>query len=170
MKKILTTTVVALSVVSSLSAFSLSDATNAVNSATQTTATATSSSKQLSSNELVSMLTKELGVSDKQAAGGVGSILSYAKSALPAGDYKELSSAIPDASSLLALAPKASGAMSALSSVSDSAGGIAALASQFSSLGLDSGMVSKFVPVVMDYLKGNGSTSAMKILSSLFSS
>jgi hypothetical protein len=169
MKKIIATTVLTLSVTaSSLLAFSLNDAANMANAAT----TQTNSSKQVTSNELVNLLSKQLGVSDKQAAGGVGSILSYAQKALPSNDYKELSSAIPDASSLLALAPQASSAVSSLSGLAGNAAsteGLATLASQFGALGLSANMVSKFVPVIMDYFKGNGSTSAMKVLASLFS-
>jgi hypothetical protein len=119
------------------------------------------------------MLTNELGVSDKQAAGGVGSILSYAKGELPSNDYSKLASAIPNADSLLKMAPSTSkssalGGLGSLASKGSSMAGMAGLASQFSSLGLDSGMISKFVPIIMDYFKSSGSTDAMGILGGLF--
>jgi len=174
MKKIILATSFLLSV-STLSAFSLSDAASAVStvSAMQTqTAQKTSTTTQKGS-DLTSLLTSQLNVTDKQAAGGVGSILSYAKDSLPKNKYTTLANAIPNADSLIKMAPSVSsagGAMSALSGAmggSSKAGGIASLASQFSSLGLSSDMVGKFVPVIMNYFKGSGKTDAMGILSSL---
>ena len=151
------------------SAFSLGDAVSAASTATQ--ATKAAPRKKTQSSDLTNMLVNQLDVTPKQASGGVGSILSYAKSSLPQNDYTKLASAIPNASSLVAQAPKAKsslGSLGSLGSKASSAMGMAALGSQFSSLGLNSSMVSKFVPVIMDYLKGSGSTGAMGVLSSLF--
>jgi hypothetical protein len=177
MKKIVTTAILTLTVASSLSAFSLGDAASALgavsSAATKTTAPATPApTKATSSNALVGMLSSQLGVSDTQAAGGVGSILSYAQSALPSNKYTELASAVPDAGSLLSMAPKSTNALSSLGSLGNtasSAAGMAGLASQFSSLGLDSGMITKFVPIMLNYFKQSGSTGAMGVLSGLFS-
>jgi hypothetical protein len=163
MKKIIISTALILSV-SSLSAFSLGDAASAV-SAMQTQPT--TEKAQTKSSDLTSMLTSQLGVTDKQASGGVGSILSYAKSALPENKYTTLASAIPNSDSLLKMAPSAGNALGALGGSSKNAG-LASLASQFSSLGLSTDMISKFVPVIMNYFKDSGKTDAMGILSSLF--
>jgi len=161
--------------ITNASAFSLGDAASAlsaVNSATQTKQAPSAATQK--SSDLTSMLTQQLGVTDKQASGGVGSILSYAKTALPQNKYTQLASAIPNAGSLLSMAPKASGSNNALGALAgslagnNSAAGLTALASQFSSLGLNSSMVSQFVPVIMNYLKSSGSGSAASILSSLF--
>ena len=150
----------------SLQAFSLGDATNALSAVQSTTQTATPAATNKTQNsDLMGMLTSQLGVTDKQAAGGVGSILNYAKGELPSSDYSTLASAIPNASSLLSMAPVAS---SALGAIGGSAGGMAALASQFSSLGLDSSMISKFVPIILNYFKGTNATGATSILSKLF--
>jgi hypothetical protein len=160
---------------SSLEAFSLGDAASALSTANSVAQSATAVSNTASksdtqSSDLIGMLTSQLGVSDKQASGGVGSILSYAKDELPSNDYATLASAIPNASSLLAMAPKSNDTVSALGALAggSSASGMAALASQFSSLGLNSSMISQFVPIIMDYFKGSGSTDAMSILSGLF--
>jgi hypothetical protein len=180
MKKslLLTVTLTTALTISSAAAFSLGDAASALSSVSSATAatpakTATPTTTQAtSSNALVGMLSSQLGVSDKQAAGGVGSILSYAQGALPSNDYTKLATAVPDASSLLSMAPKSTNALSSLGSLggaASSAAGMAGLASQFSSLGLDSGMISKFVPIMMDYFKQSGSTGAMGVLSGLFS-
>ncbi len=171
MKKIILATSF-LVCVQSISAFSLGDATSAlssVNTATNThTAVATAKSETKNSN-LVGMLTSQLGISDKQATGGVGSILSYAKDSLPSNKYTTLASAIPNSSSLLKMAPQASSAMGALGALGgNSSTGMAALASQFSSLGLNSSMITQFVPIIMNYFKGSNATGAMNILSGLF--
>ena len=160
---------------STLNAFSLSDAAGALSSMSSTTTQqsekTTQKTQQTSTSALTGMLSNQLGISDKQAAGGVGSILSYAQSALPSNDYTKLASAVPDASSMLSMAPKSTNALSSLGSLgstASSAVSMAGLASQFSALGLDSGMISKFVPIMMDYFKQSGSTDAMGILAGLF--
>ena len=171
MKKIILSTALILSV-SSLNAFSLGDAASAV-SAMQTQPTTTEKA-QTKSSDLTSMLTSQLGVTDKQASGGVGSILSYAKTALPQNKYTTLASAIPNADSLLAMAPAVASQGGSLGSLAGAMGGssktagLASLASQFSSLGLSSDMISQFVPIILNYFKGSGATGASSILSGLF--
>jgi len=163
----------ALLCTASLQAFSLGDAASAISTIDSVTntqkSTQTPSKSETKSGDLIGMLTSQLGVTDTQASGGVGSILSYAQKELPSNDYTTLASAIPNASSLLSMAPKTNNALGALSSLGgSSSSGMAALASQFSSLGLNSSMVSQFVPVILDYLKGSNATGAMSILSGLF--
>jgi len=159
--------------ITSLYAFGLGDVTNAV-ATLQSTPTQNTPTKT-QATDLTSMLTSQLGVTQKQASGGVGSILSYAKSALPQNKYTTLASAIPNADSLLAMAPSLSGgtggslgALSGMMGANSSTAGLASLASQFSSLGLNSDMISKFIPVIMNYFKSSGSNDAAGILSGLF--
>lgn len=151
-----------------LSAFGLSDVTNAMS---QNTSTPQATSSQASG--LTEMLSKQLNISDKQASGGVGSILNYAKSALTSNKFQTLKSAIPNAQSLMSMVPKGNSTSGGLSSLTNAMGGnsiskMAGLASQFSSLGLNSGMISKFVPIIMQYFKSSNKTEAGNILSSLF--
>jgi len=171
MYKKISLSLAALSCAVSLQAFGLGDAASAlsaVQSTTQTTKAAPATTKDQSSG-LMGMLTSQLGVTDKQAAGGVGSILNYAKGELPSNDYSTLAGAIPNSSSLLAMAPQASSSLGALGAMGgSSAGGMAALASQFSSLGLSSSMITQFVPVILNYFKGTNATGAAGILSGLF--
>ena len=167
MYKKISLSLAAFSCAASLQAFSLGDATSALSAAQSTTQTTPTATKDQSSG-LMGMLTSQLGVTDKQAAGGVGSILNYAKGELPSSDYSTLASAIPNSSSLLAMAPAASSSLGALGAMGGSAGSMAALASQFSSLGLDSSMISKFVPVILNYFKSTNATGAASILSGLF--
>jgi len=151
-----------------LSAFGLSDVTNAIS---QKTSTPHATSTQTSG--LTEMLSKQLNISDKQASGGVGSILNYAKSALTLNKFQTLKSAIPDAQSLMNMVPKDNSTAGGLSSLTNAMGGnsvskMAGLASQFSSLGLSNDMISKFVPIIMQYFKSSNKTEAGNILNSLF--
>ena len=163
----------------SLQAFSLGDATNVISSvaASNSKTTTTKTTANTTQNSaLMGMLTSQLGVSDKQAAGGVGSILTYAKSTLSEDKYNTLSSAVPNASSMVAAAPKSStgalsSAMSSFGGKKSSTGAMAGLASQFSSLGLDTSMISKFVPIIISYFQksdSKNSSSATNILMGLF--
>jgi hypothetical protein len=118
---------------------------------------------------LTDTLMSTLGVNKKQAQGGAGSLLNYAKGNLSKSDFSKVSSSIPDISSIMAAAPKmekSSGGLGAMASAlgGDSLGGLASLASSFSGLGLDSGMVQKFIPVILDYVKGSGGDGVMSLL------
>ncbi|WP_457745177.1 DUF2780 domain-containing protein [Sulfurimonas sp.] len=167
----LLTALLTLSLTSSvLNAFGFEDVTNALASQPTTASKATSSSSITSS--LTSMLTSKLGVSGKQASGGLGSILSYAKSSLSSEKFSTLSNAVPDAKKLISLAPtvsdKLGGLTSSFGSQGKSLSSLASLGSQFSSLGMNSEMISKFVPIIMSYFKSSGSSDAGSILTSLF--
>jgi len=154
---------------SSIYAFDFGSALNAVSTASSDTPTKqATAAKPAQSSSLITELTQQLGVSDKQAKGGVGSILDYAKSSLAPKKYDTLAKAIPNSDSLLSLAPQAASMLGGLGGKSSSLGSMASLASQFSSLGLSSDMIGKFIPIITDYLKGSGSTDAMQILSGLF--
>ncbi|SFV68468.1 hypothetical protein MNB_SM-5-1266 [hydrothermal vent metagenome] len=151
-----------------LSAFSLSDVAGVI--AQQKTTTPQTKTQ---TNELTEMLSKQLNISNKKASGGVGSILSYAESALAPNKFQTLESAIPNAKLLMSMAPKSSVASSGLGALAGSMSNssvskMATLASQFSSLGLSSDMISQFIPIIMQYFKSSHKTEAGNILSSLF--
>ena len=138
--------------------------------------------------DLVGMLTSQLGVSQQQASGGAGSLLSFAKDQMSAGDFDVVSSALPGVDSLIGAAPgTGSSALSsgssllggslggtgssALSSGSSLLGGssgglgeMAGVASTFSDLGMSPDMVNQFVPVILDYAQTSGSEQAMQLL------
>jgi hypothetical protein len=126
-------------------------------------------------SDLVGMLTSQLGVSQQQASGGAGSLLSFAKDQMSAGDFDVVSSELPDVDSLIGAAPdtgsSALGALGALSSGSSLLGGssgglgdMAGVASTFSDLGLSPDMVTQFVPVILEYAQTSGSEQAMQLL------
>jgi len=120
---------------------------------------------------LTDMLVKSLGVTQKQASGGAGSILNYAKGNMDTNDFGKVAAAIPGIDSLLGAAPKATqsgGGLGAMASAlgGNSLGGIASLASQFGALGLSGGMVQKFIPIILDYVKNSGGEGVMQLLQS----
>ncbi len=112
-----------------------------------------------SSSALLDQVTSQLPVSDTQAAGGVGSLLSLAQSKLTGSNSSELESLIPGLDQLTSLAGSSTGT----SSITD----ISSVNSAFEKLGLDSSMVSQFAPIVLEYLTSQGASSGL--LSSLTS-
>jgi len=109
---------------------------------------------------LVQTLSKQLNVSDDQAAGGAGAIFQYAKGALSGDDYGKVEKAVPEAAELVKKAPATDSAASAAGSMlgksAGSAAGLAGLTSSFEKLGLSSDMVGKFTPIVVNYVDQKG--------------
>lgn len=113
---------------------------------------------------LVSTLVSKLGVTQKQAEGGAGSILDYAKNNLSKDDFAKVASALPETESLLKAVPRSEG--SSIDSLGGALGGgggtlgtvagLASLGGTFQKLGLSSDMVGKFVPIILDYAQSKG--------------
>lgn len=126
----------------------------------------------VSAASLTDTLMSSLGVSEKQASGGAGSLMKYAKGNLSKDDFSKVSSSIPDMSSLLAAAPaagKAAGGLGGLGGMAsalggDSLAGLAGLASTFSGLGLNADMIQKFIPTILEYVQGSGGDGVMSLL------
>ena len=120
---------------------------------------------------IVGLLTKDLGVTEKQAEGGAGAIFNMAKGRLGADDFGKVAEAVPEMDSLLKAAPKTGGLGSAIggktSLLGGSAGklsGLASLAGPFSQLGMKSDMISKFVPTILSYVQSKGGDSVKNLL------
>ena len=120
---------------------------------------------------LVSLLTKDLGVTNNQAEGGAGAIFNMAKENLGAEDFGKVSTAVPEMDDLLKAAPKTgglggaiAGKTSLLGGSSDKLTGLASLAGTFSDLGLKSDMASKFVPIILSYVQSNGGEAVKNLL------
>ena len=109
-----------------------------------------------SGSELVGRLTRELGVTPKQAQGGAGSILKLAGGNLSTADFAKVTSAIPDASSLISAAPVVDGNTPSMLDAGKLLGKALPIYQQFESLGLDSDMIGKYGNIMIDYLKGSG--------------
>tara|TARA_R110000751_G_scaffold42052_7_gene98074 strand:- start:27 stop:467 length:441 start_codon:yes stop_codon:yes gene_type:complete len=133
--------------------------------------------QSLPAADLMSSLTSQLGVSSTQALGGSAAMLALAQSQLGTSATSELSTDVPQLSSLTS-----SSSLSTLSSLASLSGNdnatalastvgnvddSASLDSAFSALGMDSSMVSQFAPVLLSYMGGEGVSSTL--LSSLSS-
>jgi len=124
--------------------------------------------------DLIQMLTSQLGVSGEQATGGAGAMFKYAKNNLDADDFATIANGVPGMDELIAMAPEPENSSAlgkaggALGGFDKSAGGLAGLASSFESLGLDAGMVSKFAPIVSDYVGSVSGEQAAGLLQGLF--
>lgn len=114
---------------------------------------------------LLPTLTNQLGVTETQAEGGMGSLLQVAKGALSSDEFGQLSQGIPGMDTLLAAAPalgsKSAGG-NALTGMLSNAGGMAAglgamgkLTEQFEALGLSSDMIMQFANIAISYFSSS---------------
>lgn len=123
---------------------------------------------------LVQLLSSNLGVTEKQATGGAGSIFNLAKQNLSVEDFTKVAKAVPDIDQMMTAAPKPEGAAgmlgvgasSLLGGSTKSIAGVASLAGSFSQLGMKADMVNSFVPIILNYVKSSGGESVMNILQS----
>lgn len=123
---------------------------------------------QPASPELVNDLTKGLSITPHQATGGAGTLFSLAKSRLNPADFSKISAVVPGMSSFLKSAPSTSGGsgLSALSgSIPGGMGSLASAATAFQKLGLSPEMVSKFVPILTNYLQAKGGAAVASLFS-----
>lgn len=119
------------------------------------------------SNDLISTLTSQLGITGDQASGGAALLLKVARDRLSSGDFDQVATAVPGLSGLLQSAPAAGGGgiMGMLGkAVGGQAGDLTQLAGGFSKLGLDPGMIQKFIPVIMGYVQQQGGAGIAGIL------
>lgn len=130
---------------------------------------------QAQSSDLVSMLTQQLGVSESQASGGLGALLSSAQQNMSTEDFASLGGVIPDMSSLLAAAPEISdkgGDNSGEGSLMSMAGGLLGeqgeqlqyLSGAFDSLGLDSKMIAQYSKLLLQFVESEGGQALKKSL------
>ena len=123
--------------------------------------------------EIISLLTSQLGVSDGQAKGGLGAILSFAQAQLSGADFSKIADLIEGADGLMDQAPKAEGLGGMLGNITsalgtgEGLGGLATLATQFKNLDLDSEMISKFAPIITGFLQEKGGDSISALISKI---
>jgi hypothetical protein len=107
--------------------------------------------------DFMGSLSKALGgANPTQAAGAAGSIFGLAKSRLNTGDFDKVSKAVPGMDGLLKAAPAVTGTVPKT--------GLDSLSSSFTKLGLTPDMVSKAVPVVVDFVTKSGGADVGKLL------
>jgi hypothetical protein len=121
--------------------------------------------------ELINQLTQDLGVTEEQAKGGAGLLFDLAKQKLGAGDFENVSAAVPGISEMMGAAPKSGGLGGAIGGLASALGGgagklgdLASLAGGFKNLGLGSDMIGKFVPIILSFVQSKGGDSIKNLL------
>lgn len=119
---------------------------------------------------LIPTLTQQLGVTETQAQGGMGSLLGMAKQSLSSGEFEQLGAGVPGVETLLTAAPALSGGkasglggmLSGAGGLASSIGGMAQLTEQFEALGLSPDMIAQFANIAVQYFsQGGNSTGAL---------
>jgi hypothetical protein len=106
---------------------------------------------------LLSLLKSQLGVTEDQAKGGVGSYLLLAQEKLAKGDFDKVAALVPGASKYMDSAKK-------LGAVAGPLKNAAGLNGALTKLGMKSETVSKFAPTVTSYLGTAGGSSVKSML------
>jgi hypothetical protein len=119
--------------------------------------------------DIVSELATRCGISPEMAKMGLGAILAYCKSNMSADNFSKLSAVVPGSDDLMSQAAKAGAAPSggilgsvgsAVSKLFGGSGG--QLVSSLTSAGFSGDQLEKFVPGVMESLKGKLPDDLMK--------
>lgn len=152
------------------------DAMEAAASEDKASAIATKASQMVADNaamsSLTGLVTAQLGVTEQQAQGGLGTLFSVAQSTLDGADFQQLSQHVPEMASLLGATPEVSERAKGISPLVAVAGkygdalqsSIEAYA-QFKTLGLDAAQIPQYIEVTNQFLKKQGGTD----IASLFS-
>lgn len=119
---------------------------------------------------LVGALTSQLDVTEEQATGGAGALFALAEERMAPSEFSRVSSAVPGVDQLLGAAPALGGGSSGpLGEAASALGGsdlgqLAQLAGPFAKLGLSPDMISRFLPVVLDYVQSTGGEQVMGLV------
>jgi uncharacterized protein VcgC/VcgE DUF2780 len=108
-------------------------------------------------NPLLGALTSQLGVSEDQARGGVGSYLTLLQEKLAKGDFDKVASLVPGASGYLESAKK-------LGAVTGPLKNLQGLNGALGKLGMNADTVAKFTPMVTNYLGKLGGPTVQTML------
>ncbi|MBK8970294.1 MAG: DUF2780 domain-containing protein [Hahellaceae bacterium] len=140
----------------------LDKASSVTKSAANTTQTATATSASDMSGDLVGMAVSQLGLTETQAQGGLGSLFGLAKSNLSGDEFGQIASAVPNMDTLLAAVPALTGGESSSGGLGGLAGSVASLAGgsdlmkQFSALGISPDMIKPLAELAMQFLGQSG--------------
>ena len=113
-------------------------------------------------DDLIKRLTKETGVTKKQAEGGLVALLRAGQQNMARRDFEQFVADIPGADKLMKKAPPPStlstlaGGLGSLLGGRSSPGRWAGLAASFTELGVDLKTAKKFGPIVIDYVRHHG--------------
>ncbi|PIE41319.1 MAG: hypothetical protein CSA49_04040 [Gammaproteobacteria bacterium] len=130
--------------------------------------------------ELIETLISQLGIDEDQAKGGAGLLFKLAKDKLASGEFSQIVDKVPGVEDMMNAAPDAEGGagglMGSIGGMLGSLGGnagalgnLASLAGGFDKLGLDNSMVSKFIPIVIQFVQEKGGDDLMALLQKVIS-
>ena len=119
--------------------------------------------------ELIDLLSSQLKVDSKQAAGGAAIIFKAAQDKLGANQLTSLLGNLNGVQDLIRQAPAAGGMGKLLGGLAGAVGGgnaaiVANIVTGFGKLGLTQQHAQQFVPVIMEFLKGKIGKSAVETL------
>ncbi|WP_353662282.1 DUF2780 domain-containing protein [Hydrogenimonas sp. SS33] len=110
-------------------------------------APATASTNTSQASGLLSSLTGQLGISQKQAAGGTAALMNAAAQQMPQSNYTQLLGSVPGLGGIVKNnSGLVNGAMSMM-------GNTDMVGQAFKMLGMDNSMISKFAPALLGYIK-----------------
>ena len=112
-----------------------------------------------SSTSLTGLLSSQLGVTQNQAEGGVGSMLKLAQEKLTKGDFDQVAKVIPGAQKYLDKAK-------ALGAYTGAIGNAQGLTGALGKLGINSETAAKFVPAVTNFVSKAGGSKTGALLKS----
>ncbi|WP_137223674.1 DUF2780 domain-containing protein [Shewanella sp. MEBiC00475] len=122
------------------------------------------------SSALVGSVMSQLGLSQNQAEGGLGSLLSLAQTNLGVNDFSQLTSSIPNADSLLAAVPALSsdsgmsGLLSQAGDLGSALQGSAMVYDAFEKLGISKEYITPMVDIAKNYLQQSGGDGTVDLL------
>ncbi|QQX80616.1 DUF2780 domain-containing protein [Shewanella sp. KX20019] len=122
------------------------------------------------SDDLVGSVMSQLGLSQGQAEGGLGSLLSLAQSSLGSSDFSSISDSIPGIDGLLSAVPEMdsdsgmSGLLSKAGGFGDSLQGGAMVYDAFEKLGISKDLAAPMIDIVKGYLDSNGTSGSADLL------
>ncbi|AZG34016.1 MULTISPECIES: DUF2780 domain-containing protein [Shewanella] len=122
------------------------------------------------SSVLVASVMSQLGLTQPQAEGGLGSLLSLAQSNLGANDFSQLSDSIPNTDGLLAAVPALasdsgmSGLLSKTGDLGTALQGSAMVYDAFDKLGISKEYITPMVNIAKNYLQQSGGDGTVDLL------
>ena len=121
-------------------------------------------------DELISLLTKDLGITNDQAMGGAGALFNYAKEGLSSDEFDLVSNAVPNMTGYLDAIPDLGGSSSTgmLGKATQSLVGMPAVTAAFEKLGLSQDMVGLFTPLLVKYVEDKGGKAVGDLLQKVF--
>lgn len=129
----------------------------ACSSAPQQVANSVTGAVTGTSDALISAMSHQIGVSETQAAGGIGSIMSLAQSKLSPESFATLTKSMPNVDRYMKSVQDVLGPNAKITDLSS-------LKSAFSRFGMGPEMIAKFKPYVMDALGKAGGDPVKQLL------